>query len=109
MRPVAALGELVMDLPCPRLFGLKALPLDVAVNLVEFTDECVELLLLPEGGYTGEDVSLVLALILFFLVRGLLVPHHCRSVVVSPRNRPFPPPRRRRSWAQSSRGSSRLE
>lgn len=84
MRLVAALGELVMDLPCLRLFGLKALPLDVAINPVEFIDECVELLLLLEGGCAGEDASLVLAPILFFLVRVLLVPHCCRSVVVSP-------------------------
>lgn len=110
MRPIAALGELVMDLPFPKLFGLKELPLDVAVNPVEFTDECIELLLLlPEGGCAGEDASLVLAPVLFFLVRGLLVPRHCRSVAVSPQNRPFPPPHRRRSWAQLSRGSSRLE
>lgn len=70
-----ALCELVTDLPRPRFLGLKAIPLDVALNPIEFTYEGVELLVvLMEGGITGKDARLALALVLFFLVRGLLVP-----------------------------------
>lgn len=51
MCPIAALGELVVDLPFPRSFSFKALLFDVIINPVEFTDESVELLLLlSEGG-----------------------------------------------------------
>lgn len=57
LRPVVAVSELVTDHPRLRLLDLKALPLDVAINLIEFTDE---------------DARLVLAL--FFSVRGLLIP-----------------------------------
>jgi hypothetical protein len=56
-------------------FGLKALLLVVVVNPIEFVDESVELLLLfPEGGLMGEDVSLALVLIFFLLVGRLIVP-----------------------------------
>jgi hypothetical protein len=62
--PVASFGELVIDLRRPRPFGLKALSFVVAVNLVEFTDEGVELLLLLlKVGLVGQ------VLILFLLVR----------------------------------------
>jgi hypothetical protein len=72
--PIASLGELVIDLPRPRYFDLKALLFDVSINLVKFTDEGVEfLLLLLEPRLTGEDARQALTLILFFLVRGLLV------------------------------------
>jgi hypothetical protein len=71
---VATLGELVVDLPRLGFFVLKTLLPDATINPVEFMDKCVELLSLSEGGLIGEDVSLALALILFFLVRGLLVP-----------------------------------
>lgn len=71
---VAALNEQVIDLPCPRFLGLKAFLLDVIVNPIELTDEGIKLLLLlPEGGLSGEDARLTLALVLFFVVRGLLV------------------------------------
>ena len=84
---VAALGVLVVDLPFPRSFGLKALLLDVTINLIELMDESVELLLLlPEGSLVGVEAHLepALALIFFLLVTGLLVPHHYRSMVVLP-------------------------
>lgn len=64
-----------MDLPHPRSFSLKVLLLDVTVNLIEFIDGSIKLLLLLlEGGLAGEDVGLALALIFFLLVRGLLIP-----------------------------------
>lgn len=45
---------LVIDLRRPKPFGLKVLLFVVAVNLVEFTDEVVELfLLLLKVGLTG--------------------------------------------------------
>jgi hypothetical protein len=81
LRPIIALGELVIDLPCPSLLGLKALPLDVVVNPIELIDKGVKLVqMLTEGGLTGEEARLALALVLFFLVRGLLV--HSTIVVL---------------------------
>jgi hypothetical protein len=46
----------------------------VIVNPIQLLDRGVELLLLfLEGGLADEDARLTLALVLFFLVRGLLV------------------------------------
>jgi hypothetical protein len=48
---------LVADLPRPTLFGFEA-------SLLLLLHECLELLLLlPEGGFTGEDARLKLVLV----------------------------------------------
>ena len=86
--------ELVVYLPCPRYFGLEAFLFDVIVNLDEFTDESVELLLLLlEASLMGKDARLTLALVFFLLVGGFLVAHRSRSMTASPQNKPFPLPR----------------
>jgi hypothetical protein len=70
LRTIAALRDLVVDLFCLRLFSLEASLLDVSVNSVEPLDERVKLvLLLTEGGFTGEDTCLTLALV-FLLLEG---------------------------------------
>jgi hypothetical protein len=81
LRTITALCDLVTGLPCPRLFSVEASLLNVVRNLVEPLDECIELLLLlPEGGFTGEDACLMLALVFLLLDGGsrvppLLLPH----------------------------------
>lgn len=44
--PVTALGELVVNLFSPGLFGLEMFFLNVVVNSIELTDESVKLFLL---------------------------------------------------------------
>jgi hypothetical protein len=64
LRAIAAFSDLVADLPRPALFGFEASLLYVAINLIKPLNECVELLLLlPEGGSTGEDAHLKLVLV----------------------------------------------
>jgi hypothetical protein len=71
---VASFSELVTHLPWSGPFGLKAPPLNIVVDSVEVLHEGVELLLLlTKGGLTHQDARLVLALVLFFLIGGLLV------------------------------------
>ena len=98
MRPIIALGELVVNFLRLGPFGLKALLFDVVVNPIELTDKSIKpLLLFSKGGLAGKDVRLTLGLIFFLLVGGLL-PCHCRFVAALPRNRLFPALRQRRSW-----------
>jgi hypothetical protein len=93
---IAALDELIIDLSRPRTFDLKALPLDVVVNPVEFLDEGLEFLLLLL------EVEADIPLLGWEVPRP---PHRSRSVVVLPQNRPFPLPCRHRCQVpQSSRG-----
>jgi hypothetical protein len=81
LRTIIALCDLVTGLPRLRLFSFEASLLNVAINLVEPLDECVELLLLlSKGGFTGEDACLMLALVFLLLDGGsrvppLLLPH----------------------------------
>jgi hypothetical protein len=83
LRPITALGELVVYLPRPRFLGFETPSLNVAVNPIELADEGVELFqLLPEGGLAGEDARL--ALIFFFMVRGFPI---SPAIVVSWRRR----------------------
>lgn len=57
LRAIAAFSDLVADLPRPTLFGFEA-------SLLLLLHECLELLLLlPEGGFTGEDARLKLVLV----------------------------------------------
>jgi hypothetical protein len=64
--------------------SFKALPLDIAIDAIEFLHEGVELLLLlTEVVLAGKDVRLALTLVLFFFIGGLLVP----SIVVIWRGR----------------------
>jgi hypothetical protein len=75
LRPIAALGKLVLNLFCPGLFGHKAFLLYVTVNSIELMNERVELLLLLlEGVLASKDARLSLALILLSLDGGLIVP-----------------------------------
>lgn len=72
---ITALDELVVNFLCSRPLSLKALLLDVAIDLVEFTNESNKLLLLLlVGGLADEGARLALALIFFLLVGGLIVP-----------------------------------
>jgi hypothetical protein len=65
---VGPLGELIIDFPHPRSFGLKALSLDVSINSVELSNEGIKLLrLLTEARFIGEDPRLVLALVLLLV------------------------------------------
>lgn len=74
LRPVIALGKMVVNLLRPRSFGLEAFLLNVVVNTIELTDKSVKLfLLLSEGGLVGKNVHLTLALIFFLLDGGLIV------------------------------------
>jgi hypothetical protein len=71
---VAPFGKLIINLQRPRPFGLKALPLDVAVNSIELSNEGIKLLLLlPEASFMGKDPRLVLTLVLLFLVGSIFV------------------------------------
>jgi hypothetical protein len=81
---VATFSELVTYLPWLGPLSFKALPLDIAIDAIEFLHEGVELLLLlTEVVLAGKDVRLALTLVLFFFIGGLLVP----SIVVIWRGR----------------------
>jgi hypothetical protein len=81
LRAIAAFSDLVAGLPRSGLFGFEAYLLNVVVNPVVPLDECVELLqLLLEGGFTGEDACMTLALVFLLLDGGSQVP---RFVVAS--------------------------
>jgi hypothetical protein len=66
LRAIAAFCDLVASLPRPGLFMFEVSLLNVVVNPVEPLDECIELLLLSEGGFVGEE--------LFFLALVLRAP-----------------------------------
>jgi hypothetical protein len=83
LRPVTALSELVAYFSHPRSFGFEASPHDVTVNSIELLDKSIELLLL-QGGLTGEDAHLTLALVLpvgAYIAKGphIYVLHNCVS------------------------------
>lgn len=85
LHTVVAFSELVAYLSWLGPLSLQAPPLDVPIDAVKLLQEGVELLLLlAEGGLAGEDACLALALVHLLLVAGLLVPHHCHFVAVSP-------------------------
>lgn len=72
LRPIAALSDLIANLPRPGPFSFEASLLNVVINPIEPLNECVELLLLlSEGSLAGEDARL--ALVFFFLVGPLQV------------------------------------
>jgi hypothetical protein len=81
LRAIAAFSDLVASIPRSGLFGFEASLLNIVVNLVVPLDDCVELLLLLlEGGSTGEDARMTLALVFLLLDGGSQVP---RFVVAS--------------------------